>query len=250
MGGPVSVRGGANGVEAHYDDMTAAARLFGSAAGSTGEAALRLHGYLVHPAVIASAVLDPGGAGEFEARLLAALDGPNGITWLTARCSAVDMGLRAAAAAYIAADRLDQRIVPEVDALVHAPAAIADAAAAFGRGAPGAALQRLLTDDPELADLAIGASADVFNWGSVSGGTRLLSRAFDDRLAAGDLARRRHGGRRSRAAAQPARRAGRARPTASRPARRDRCAAAGGHGRPPPRDRRRPGHEGLVTRAA
>ena len=180
MGGPVSVRGGANGVEAHYDDMTAAARLFGSAAGSTGEAALRLHGYLVHPAVIASAVLDPGGAGEFEARLLAALDGPNGITWLAARCSAVDMGLRAAAAAYIAADRLDQRIAPEVDVLVRAPAAIADAAAAFGRGAPGAALQRLLTDDPELADLAIGASADVFTWGSVSGGTRLLSRAFDD----------------------------------------------------------------------
>lgn len=180
MGGPVSVRGGTNGVEAHYDDMTAAARLFGRAAGSTGEAALALHAYLVHPAVVASTVLDPGGAAEFEARLLAALDGPNGITWLAARCTGVDMSLRAAAAAYIAADRLDRRIEPEIDALAHAPAAIAGGAAALARGDPGAAFQRLLTDDPELADIAMGATAAVLAGGSLSDGTRLLSRAFAD----------------------------------------------------------------------
>jgi hypothetical protein len=180
MSGPVSVRGGADGVEAHYDGMTAAARLFGRAAGSTGEAALALHSYLAHPDVVASTVLDPGGAAQFAARLLAALDGPNGITWLAARCTVVDVRLRAAAAAYIAADRLDQRITPEVDALLHAPAAVADGAAAFGRGDPTAALQRLLTDDPELADLAMGATAGVLAGGSLSNGTRLLSRAFDD----------------------------------------------------------------------
>jgi hypothetical protein len=180
MSGPVSVRGGANGVEAHYDDMTAAARLFGRAAGSTAEAALALHGYLIHPAVVASAVIDPGGAAEYEGRLLAALDGPSGITWLAARCTGVDVGLRAAAAAYIAADRLDRRIEPEFAALAHAPTAIADGAAATFRGDPGAALQRLLTDDPELADLAIGATAAVLAGGSLSNGTRLLSRAFDD----------------------------------------------------------------------
>src|SRR5262249_35177 len=159
---------------------TATARLFGRAAGSTGEAALALHGSLVHPAVVASAVLDPGGAADFEARLLAALDGPNGITWLAARCTGADVGLRAAAAAYIAADRLDQRVAPEVAALTHAPAAIADGAAALGRGDPGVALQRLLTDDPELADVATDATVDVLSWGSMSRGTRLLARAFDD----------------------------------------------------------------------
>jgi hypothetical protein len=180
MSRPVSVRGGANGVEAHYDDMTAAARLFGRAAGSTGEAALALHGYLVHPAILASTVLDPGGAAQFEARLLAALDGPNGITWLAARCTGIDVGLRSAAAAYIAADRLDQRLVPGVEALAHAPAAIAEGAAAMRRGDVDAALQRLLTDDPELADLAMRATADILGGGSLSNGTRLLSRAFDD----------------------------------------------------------------------
>jgi hypothetical protein len=180
MGGPVSVRGGANGVEAHYDDMTAAARLFGRAADITGEAALAMHGYLVHPAVVASTLLDPGGAAEFEARLLAALDGPNGVTWLAARCAGVDVGLRAAAAAYIAADRLDERIEPDIDALAQAPAAIAGSAAALARGDPGAALQRLLTDDPELADLAIGTTAAVFGKVALSEGRRLLSRAFAD----------------------------------------------------------------------
>ena len=41
---PVSVRGGSDGVEAHYADMLAAARLFGAAAGETAEAAVALHG--------------------------------------------------------------------------------------------------------------------------------------------------------------------------------------------------------------
>src|SRR5882757_7070037 len=114
---PVSVRGGAGGVEAHYDDLAAAARLFGRAAGDTGEVALALHGYLVHPAVLGSAVLDPGGVAEFERRLLVALDGPAGVTWLSARCAGVDVGLRATAAAYLGADRLDARLAPELGAV-------------------------------------------------------------------------------------------------------------------------------------
>ena len=36
MTGSITVRGGAGGVEAHYDDMTAAARYFGDAALDTG----------------------------------------------------------------------------------------------------------------------------------------------------------------------------------------------------------------------
>src|SRR5882757_714437 len=177
---PVSVRGGAGGVEAHYDDLAAAARLFGRAAGDTGEVALALHGYLVHPAVLGSAVLDPGGVAEFERRLLAALDGPAGVTWLSARCAGVDVGLRAAAAAYLGADRLDERLAPELGVLVHAPQAIGDGALALARGDPDRALQEVLTSDPELADLGVGAAAGLLGGGSVTASTRLLQRPFAD----------------------------------------------------------------------
>lgn len=180
MSSPVSVRGGSDGVEAHYDDMTAAARLFGSAAQSTGETALALHGYLVHPAVVAASVLDPRGAADFAARLIAALDGPNGITRLAAGCTSIDVGLRAAAAGYLAADRLDQHLIPALDALERAGPAVAAAAAALVHGNPGVAASRLLTDDPGLADLAVGAAADRLSVGSVSVATSLLSLAFDD----------------------------------------------------------------------
>ncbi|HEY7046367.1 MAG TPA: hypothetical protein VH373_04050 [Jatrophihabitantaceae bacterium] len=173
---PVSVRGGAGGVDAHYDDMTNAARLFGRAAGDTGEAALVLHGYLVHPAVVAAAPLDPAGAAEFTGRLLAALDGPTGVTVLAARCTGVDVGLRAAAAAYLGVDRLHERLQPLLGAVAHAPRAIADGGGALARGDPGDAVQRLLTDDPELADLGV----DLISAGSVAGGTWLLQQAFAD----------------------------------------------------------------------
>jgi hypothetical protein len=172
---PVSVRGGAGGVEAYYDDLATAARLFGRAAGDTSEAVLVLHGYLAHPAVVASAALDPAGAGEFASRLLAALDGPSGVTWLAARCTGVDVGLRAAAAAYLGVDRLDERLRPVLGAVAHAPPAFVDGGAALARGDPGGALQRLLTDDPELADLGV----ELFS-GSVGGGMRLLEKAFAD----------------------------------------------------------------------
>ena len=177
---PVSVRGGAGGVEAHYDDLAAAARLFGRAAGDTGEVALELHGYLVHPAVLGSAVLDPGGVAEFERRLLVALDGPAGGTWLSARCAGVDVGLRATAAAYLGADRLDARLAPELGALIHAPRAIGDGALALARGHPDRALQEVLTSDPELADLGVGAAAGLLGGGSVAASTRLLQRPFAD----------------------------------------------------------------------
>lgn len=51
---PVGVRGGTNGVEAHYDEIVAMARLFGKVATDTGGAALALHGYLVDPVTVTS----------------------------------------------------------------------------------------------------------------------------------------------------------------------------------------------------
>jgi len=180
VGRPISVRGGTNGVVAHYDDMTAAARLFARAGGDVAAASVALHGYLIGPDVLASAPLDPVGAARFEATLMAALDGPRGLTWLAARCAATDLGLRAAAAAYLGADRLDERVEPELDAVARAPKAILDAAVRLSGGDPGGALQKLITDDPQLADLGIGVAGDVLGAGSVAAGARLVGLPFAD----------------------------------------------------------------------
>lgn len=180
MAAPISVRGGANGIEAHYDDMTALARLFGRSAADTGGAALALHGYLVHPDVLASAALDPAGAATFEMQLLAALDGPSGVTCLAARCAAADVSLRGAAAAYLTADRLDERFAPQIDAVRRAPKTLYDGAASLARRDPGGAWQKVIADDPWLADLGVGATAAVLSGGSPGGGARLFSRLFGD----------------------------------------------------------------------
>ncbi len=180
MGRPISVRGGTNGVVAHYDDMTAAARLFARAGGDTAAASVALHGYLIDPDVLVSAPLDPVGAARFEATLMAALDGPGGLTWLAARCAATDLGLRAAAATYLGADRLDERLEPELDAVARAPKAALDAAVRLSGGDPGGALQQLITDDPQLADLGIGVAGDVLGAGSVAAGARLVGLPFAD----------------------------------------------------------------------
>ena len=180
MGRPISVRGGTNGVVAHYDDMTAAARLFARAGGDTAAASVALHGYLIDPDVLVSAPLDPVGAARFEATLMAALDGPGGLTWLAARCAATDLGLRAAAATYLGADRLDERLEPELDAVARAPKAALDAAVGLSGGDPGGALQQLITDDPQLADPGIGVAGDVLGAGSVAAGARLVGLPFAD----------------------------------------------------------------------
>ena len=180
MAGPISVRGGSDGVEAHYDDMTTVARLFGRAASDTGGAALALHGYLIHPDVLASSVFDPAGAAEFEARLAAALDGPCGLTWLAARCAAIDAGLRTAAAAYLGADRLEERCAPDVRAIQHAPGALYGAATMLARGDVDGALQGAITADPETADLGVSLAAGLFGLASPQAGARLAALPFGD----------------------------------------------------------------------
>lgn len=188
MVGPISVRGGSDGVEAHYDDMTTAARLFGHAASDTGGAAMALHGYLIHPDVLASSVFDPAGAAEFEAGLAAALDGASGVTWLAARCAAIDAGLRGAAAAYLGADRLEERCAPDARAIERAPAALYGAATMLAHGDVGGALNRVITADPETADLGVSFAAGLFGLASPQAGARLFALPFGDgRPNVGDL---------------------------------------------------------------
>src|SRR6478609_279293 len=102
---PVSVRGGVGGFTATYEEILVMARRLGSVAHETLFAALRLHGYVAEVGFSLSTLLDPVGLAEFEADLLDALDGPNGLSWAGAHAGVLDGELRAAAAAYQAADR-------------------------------------------------------------------------------------------------------------------------------------------------
>jgi pimeloyl-ACP methyl ester carboxylesterase len=160
MGGrkpePVSVRGGVDGIEAHYDDMVDAARLFGAAGTDIAGASFALHGYLFDPGIYSSGLFDPVGAGEFEADLAATLDGPGGLTWLAMECGLIDGEIRAAAAAYLAVDRLDTTRHDLLDGVVDLPGALARGAGELvTTGSIGGAVNRVLTSDPALLDEAV-----------------------------------------------------------------------------------------------
>ncbi|MEP7019880.1 MAG: Mbeg1-like protein [Pseudonocardiales bacterium] len=155
---PVSVSGGSNGVEAHYDEIVALARRFGHAATDSGGAALTLHGYLVDPGLYTSGLFDPAGLANFEADLLDALDGYHGLSWIAAQCAAIDGELRTAAAAYQEADRAATALLDRLGALPRlTPAAVHALAMLLATGNVPHALETLLTDDPALVDALMNA---------------------------------------------------------------------------------------------
>lgn len=152
---PVTVHGGGGGIEARYDDLTAAARVYGAAAVECGQDSLVLHRWLVDPQILAGAVLDPLGAGEFTVQLAGALDGPRGLTVTSASCAATDAHLRAAAAAYLGADRLAEQVGPALKGVAQLPRSTWRTLPALSRLKFGAAVDTFLTSDPEAADLVV-----------------------------------------------------------------------------------------------
>ena len=158
----LTVRGGSNGIEAHYDDMTALARLFGAAATATAGHALSLHRYLVDPDVLSAAALDPYGAGRFSAALLDALDGPNGLSWLGAECGAKDLALRTAAAAYSEADRLRARFAPAVQGMLDEASIVPGTVAGTLTGHPFTAISHAVAGQADLVTAAV--SGFWTNW--------------------------------------------------------------------------------------
>lgn len=150
---PVSVSGGSAGVEAHYDDIVAMARHFGKVATDTGGAAATLHGYLADPGIYSSALLDPGGAANFEADLLDALDGYHGLSWIALQCTLIDVELRAAASAYQQADRLGTAVQDRMGGLVGVGPSIGHGLRRLiTTGGTARAAQVVLTDDPAVVD--------------------------------------------------------------------------------------------------
>jgi pimeloyl-ACP methyl ester carboxylesterase len=153
---PVSVTGGSDGVVANCDEIAAVAGRFGAVATDTLGAAMSLHGYLVSPAVLVSSFFDPVGFAEFEAELLGALDGWQGLSWAGAECGGIDAELRVAAAAYEAADQIGTGLHDAVVGGLDAIPALVDALAVLARtGDPVRAAESVVATDPELADLVV-----------------------------------------------------------------------------------------------
>ncbi|MDQ1681627.1 MAG: hypothetical protein QOH99_168 [Frankiaceae bacterium] len=172
--GPLSVTGGAGGIDASLDDMEATSRVLAAEAAELGRIALAGHRLLLSANLAASAVLDPGGAAASEAAILAALDGPHGVTGRAAGLELMSAGLWAAAATYratddaLAASDLARHWVTGYAAVCAAPIVLVAVGAAFVAapaltGAAAAELSnvdwgRFIANHPGLVDEA---SADA-----------------------------------------------------------------------------------------
>jgi hypothetical protein len=163
---PISVRGGSNGIEAHFDDLTALARLFGAAATTIAGHTLSLHRYLVDPDVLSSAALDPYGAGRFTAALLDALDGPHGLSWLGAECGTKDLRLRTAATSYYEADRLRARFAPPLKGILDGATVVPNTVAGAVTGHSLSAINHAIAGQADVITAA--ASGFWTNWALIN----------------------------------------------------------------------------------
>jgi Lipase (class 3) len=160
MGGTIDVQGGAGSIAADCEDMLASAALIGSVAARIGEDAVAMHGCLLGIDLVESALVDPAGAARFEAALIAALDGPSGVTALAARCGGLDIAVRAAASSYLAVDHLADAMSPYLGALPGLPQALGHANVNLLEARPLTSLQRLVTADPDLVDVLVATVAE------------------------------------------------------------------------------------------
>ncbi len=162
----LTVRGGTGGITAQLDDMEAAARLIDNVSFELLGVAASCHRCLASADLVASAVLDPVGAARFEAALLAALDGPGGLT-ATAGCVGLRaVQLRAAVVAYRTADDMAADLMQVrrfLQGAVALPVGLLAGAGWYAGeqlhgGDPAADLQRLLTDHPGIVDEVVGSA--------------------------------------------------------------------------------------------
>jgi hypothetical protein len=161
----VSVTGGAGGTDAHLDDMQTTAGLIGRLGLDMTELAVVCHGYLADPNVVASAVLDPGGAARFEAAMFEALDGRGGLTAAAVSIDVSAVKLEAAVVAYRTVDELQAKFMSAAE-FVAAPFIFAGAIVDGGAitiwhvmhgDSWSQAAQRTLTDHPGLVDELVGS---------------------------------------------------------------------------------------------
>lgn len=169
----LTVIGGAGGTEARYEDLAAMGRLTDSVAEDTLGIAATCHKYLVEPDVVASAALDPGGAAAFEEAMLAALDGPSGLSAASAAIGLRGGALRASAETYQLTDELNAKSLDAArwlegalaPALALGPVGVVAAAATVAEvyGKDGGDWQRLVVDHPGLVDNVLGAAPGLLS---------------------------------------------------------------------------------------
>ncbi|GAA3021688.1 hypothetical protein [Actinokineospora globicatena] len=167
MSNPVTnltVGGGAGGTEAFYEDLAAMGDLTDDIAGETLGIAVTSHRYLADPDLLASAVLNPVGAAQFEFAMLGALDGPSGLTATSAGIGLRGIAFQATNQAYHLADDLNAKAL-EAGRWLAGAAAVTVPGVAIGAGAfIGADIlinydgdwQRWLVEHPGMVDDLLG----------------------------------------------------------------------------------------------
>ncbi len=198
----ISVSGGAGGIEVQYEDLAAMGRLTDDVAEHILFIATTCQQYLANPSVIASAVLDPLGAARFEAGLLAALDGPEGLTATAMGIGLRGAAFRASAWAYQRSDELNARALDAIRWLEGTPIGMMAMTAILGGpilaevyGRDGGDWRKFLVDHPGLVDQAVGMSPGLLSsllgpGYSLADATALVASLYPDgppRVTYGDL---------------------------------------------------------------
>jgi hypothetical protein len=181
---PIEVDGGPGGITAHLEDLRVAARQVGRVADDIGHLAADLHAVLLHPALLVSAGFDPIGAGEVSAAIFRATDGPGGVTALALRGAGLALALRASAARYEAVDELTRLAGPIPELIRRLPVTAAETAGVVTVSGAGAALEHLVTRDPQLVDVAVSTLAALLTARATPAAAAQLARQFPDGHAA------------------------------------------------------------------
>jgi PGAP1-like protein len=198
------VSGGVGGVDARYEDIELLAHHSEQLSIDLAAIAGECHAMLVHPDVVASAVLNPLGVAQFERALLAALDGREGLSALAFTLGADAIALRTAAASYRALDEAQAQLIDAVrwsagelaglglplvlSNPVTAPLAAGGLFALFAAGeTAGVDPQRVLTDHPGVVDNLVGMGPGFLSGlpgplvvSDVPSGARVLGMLYPD----------------------------------------------------------------------
>ncbi|GAA2510818.1 alpha/beta hydrolase [Pilimelia columellifera] len=199
MTGPeLHVSGGVGGTSARYEDLATLGRHSDDVARQLATVSAECHGILLDPDLLASALLDPGGVARIQALLLAALDGPGGLSALAAGFGRRSAALRASAASYRGADEASRSALTCLRwAAGHAAGATVVAGLPVLAGVAGPALayealggdidyERLIVEHPGVVDAVVGAGPGLLSsvpglaTGDVPGAAALLAQFYPD----------------------------------------------------------------------
>lgn len=161
----LDIGGGAGGTHARLADIELLADHSEQLGQDLGGIALESHGLLAHPDVLASALLNPDGVVRFEAALLDALDGPDGLSALAAELGTHAVTLRATASSYRAVDQAQAELLDAArwgagqllgNPAIGGPVLVGAAGLGWMGHELGLDWEEVLTEHPGIVDTAVG----------------------------------------------------------------------------------------------